>query len=99
MTRRGDEDERWHVGKEIPLALMFTMFCAVASGVWYASQTDARIAILERDASANSGLRSDVIQIKEQVKNIDRVLSRVETMLDRRASARPALKTDKEAVQ
>lgn len=94
-----ETNERWHVGKEIPIALIFVIVTTASSGIWYASRTDARIAALERDADTNQNLRGDVIQIKEQVRNIDRVLTRVESLLDRRASISQRLKTDKEGVQ
>jgi prefoldin subunit 5 len=77
--------ERWHIGKEIPIALIATLMMSVGSGVWYASKTDARITMLERTAEQNGGLRDDIVTLKEQIRNIDRLLTRVENILDRRA--------------
>jgi len=76
--------ERWHVGREIPLALIFTIMMSVGSGIWYASKTDARIMLLEKTQEQNGGLRDDIVALKEQIKNIDRLLQRVENVLDRR---------------
>ena len=35
--------ERWHVGKEIPLAVVFAMMLQLAGIVWFASKMDSQI--------------------------------------------------------
>jgi len=38
-------DDRWHVGKEIPLALIMALFFQTAGGVWWASNLTTKIDI------------------------------------------------------
>ena len=46
--------ERWHVGKEIPLAVVTTMICQFAAIVWFASSIDSRIDINVASIGRNS---------------------------------------------
>lgn len=79
--------ERWHVGREIPLALIITILCSVGSGIWYASATNARVTVIEKTLETQVTLREDIVQIREQLKNLDRLTQRIETLLDRRSDA------------
>ena len=47
--------ERWHVGKEIPLAVVFAMMLQLAGIIWFASKMDNQI-----DVNAASIVRNDV---------------------------------------
>lgn len=40
--RRKIED-RWHVGKEIPLAVLFTLVIQTGGGVWWLAQVSSKI--------------------------------------------------------
>ena len=35
--------DRWHVGKEIPLALIFALFVQTAGWVWWAATQSAKL--------------------------------------------------------
>ena len=43
-----DSNNRWHVGKEVPLAVISTMVLQLAFVVWGASKLDSRITDHER---------------------------------------------------
>ncbi len=47
--------ERWHVGKEIPLAVVFAMMLQLGGIIWFASKMDNQI-----DVNAASIVRNDV---------------------------------------
>ena len=81
---QGSSDEQWHVGKEIPIALIVTLAISVMSGIWYASKSDARITTLEEFVKTQTTLREDIVQIREQLRNLDRLTQRLEEYLDRR---------------
>lgn len=36
-------DERWHVGKEIPLVLIFMLFVQTAGWIWWAATQSAKL--------------------------------------------------------
>lgn len=37
------QGERWHVGKEIPLALILTLAVQTGSGIWWAATQSAKL--------------------------------------------------------
>ena len=77
--------ERWHVGKEIPLALIFSIMLSAGSGIWYASTISARITVIEEKMIYMTSTREDIILLKEQVTEMKRLLIRMEGSLDRRS--------------
>jgi hypothetical protein len=43
--RRASDDraERWHIGKEIPLAVLLMLFIQTGGGIWWLAQVSAKI--------------------------------------------------------
>ena len=37
------ENEKWHVGKEIPLAVLFTLMVQTGGGIWWLAQVSSKI--------------------------------------------------------
>jgi hypothetical protein len=81
---RGPE-EKWHVDKGIPLALMLSLAATTCSGIWYAALTSARINRLEEKIAEQVTFRDDIITLKIQVQNLTRLTERVEALLERRS--------------
>lgn len=61
MTDISQPKERWHVGKEIPLAVVITMILQAAAIVWFAAKMDNQIDV--NAASIARNLKS--IEISE----------------------------------
>lgn len=63
--------EHWHLDKRVPIALIFTLFCQTAYGIWWASGVDERLAQIERRQEA-AGDRSELAerQLAEQGQRI-----------------------------
>jgi hypothetical protein len=38
-----NEKERWHIGKEIPLAVLLMLFIQTGGGIWWLAQVSAKI--------------------------------------------------------
>jgi len=79
--------ERWHVSKEVPLMLVASILVSAASGIWYASATSARIVAIEEAMKSSAGLNTDIVVLKEQVRQLERITSRLEAVTDRRSDA------------
>ena len=43
QDRANDRPERWHVGKEIPIALIFALFVQTGGWVWWAATQSAKL--------------------------------------------------------
>jgi phage terminase large subunit-like protein len=38
-----EQDNKWHVGKEIPLAVLFTLMIQTGGGIWWLAQVSSKI--------------------------------------------------------
>lgn len=43
MAERPQQRDRWHVGKEIPLALIFALFIQTGGWIWWAATQSAKV--------------------------------------------------------
>ena len=59
-------DERWHLDKRVPLALVFTLVLQTFAIGWWASATSERVSTLERrmDAAAPQADRLTRVEVK-----------------------------------
>ena len=80
-----DPDNSWHLDKRVPIALIVTLMMQGAIGIWWMASLGSRVDYLERGVSASSGLGGDIIQMKEQLRGIEKTLVRLESYLDKRA--------------
>ena len=65
--RRRPED-RWHLDKRIPLALIVTIAMQTLAATWWAASVDARLAAVEEAAatSRNVGERITRLEVQQQ---------------------------------
>lgn len=84
--------ERWHVGKEIPLAMVLTIMLQSAAAIWWARGIDAkgedherRLTTLERE---REGMRAAerLAVIEATVSEIRKSQDRVEQLLQSRVA-------------
>ena len=78
-------DNAWHLDRRVPIALIVTLAMQGSVGIWWMASLGSRVDYLERGVTASSGLSGEIIQIKEQLRGIDRTLTRLEAYLDRKA--------------
>lgn len=73
-------DERWHVDRKVPVALLVTLFVTFSgqtvAAIWWASKTDSRIEVLER------GMTTAAPTTVEQGTRLTRVETRLEAVQD-----------------
>ena len=87
-----DRDSSWHLDKRVPVALIITILSGYAGGIWWASEMNARLSYIERYQVQSQGDSGQIIQIKEQLRGIERIVSRLEQYLDNRRTE----KTDRQ---
>ncbi len=73
-------DERWHVDRKVPVALLVTLLVTftgqTGAAIWWASKTDSRIEVLERTMTAAAPTSV------EQGTRLTRVETRLEAVQD-----------------
>ncbi len=93
VPRRSPERERWHVGKEVPLAMIVGMITQTAAAIWWARgqvATDEalgqRVSALERERDAiRSAERMAVIEAS--IADIRRSNERLELLVQQALNA------------
>ncbi len=80
-----DEPERWHIGKEIPLAVLLMLFVQTGGGIWWAANVSAKIdyAIstmeeFRRERYTREDARRDLEAMKARDSEHDRRLNMIE---------------------
>ena len=88
-------DERWHVGKEIPLVLIFALFLQTGGWVWWAATQSAKLDTLTAmmtDFRNSQYTQSDARRDQEMVfarhKENARRIESIESTLQRMQSSR-----------
>lgn len=73
-------NERWHVDKGIPLALIVTLTLSAltssAGAIVYISRIDSRLGVVERVIEGNGLLNENIVRLSEKVANLERVQER-----------------------
>ena len=84
------DDNNWHLDKKVPITLIGVLAAQLASGVWFASKLDARIAALEsaRIDQHERDERQDK-QVAEALALVRAQLDRMDGKLDRLVEKRP----------
>lgn len=79
--------ERWHVGKEVPLALIFGMLVQTGAAVWWArgqvandSDHERRIAALEKERDV-ARVAERMAVMEQAITDIRRSVERQETLV------------------
>ncbi len=97
MSAQGHEDdlveprrrERWHVGKEIPIAVMLTLLVQTGGIVWWAATVSgkldsvmAQVSELRSERYTKNDAQRDQALVQQQFRDMER---RVATLEDRRS--------------
>lgn len=79
------DDNHWHLDKKVPIALIVTLLCQFAAGVWFAGkmsqrqdEQERRITVMEQQ---NVGGRLGALE--GQLSDVKAGLNRIDAKLDR----------------
>lgn len=91
--RERPERDRWHVGKEVPLALIFGMLVQTAAAIWWArgqvamdENLNQRVSALERERDAIRGAERMAV-IEAAIADIRRSNERLELLVQQALNA------------
>jgi len=85
METENRRQESWHVGKEIPLAMLFAIFLQTAGAIWWAATMSAKlddlsyqVASLTADKYSQKDAERDKELISEKIRNISYRIEKIE---------------------
>jgi hypothetical protein len=83
-----EPETHWHLDRRIPIALIITLALNTGVGIWWLAALGSRVEMIERQVDRGSNLAGEIIQIREQLRGLERVMLRLEAYVDRRQTLR-----------
>ena len=80
------DDNKWHLDKKVPLALMFTIACQTSAIVWWAAGINARVEQLEKQLQLAAPHAERIIRLEEKVTTIRDGIEDIKKLLRPNAS-------------
>ncbi len=76
------EKQKWHIGKEVPLATIVVLLLQTAGALWWAAQVAAKVEYLERAQITNAVSQAtiDRKQDEEAKRSEDRILAQLDKL-------------------
>lgn len=74
-------DDRWHLDRRVPIALIIAITAQFFTAVWWASGMDSRVSTLEQLAVNNASVESRLARMEESQSWIKKILERIEAKL------------------
>lgn len=87
MSMNRNDDSAWHLDKKVPLAMIFAILVQTAGAFWWASNQDARLAMVERQLQQASPQAASsverIIRVEEKVGSIKEDIADLKQMVRR----------------
>lgn len=77
------ERERWHIVKDVPLALIVTIALQTLTVVWWASDINTRVSKLEATVTAAGDDRQRLVRVEEKLEGTKELLLSIDKRLER----------------
>ncbi|MGM4987434.1 hypothetical protein [Tardiphaga sp. 841_E9_N1_2] len=78
-------DERWHVDRKIPVALLVGFFLTIGSqtsiAIWWASKADSRIERLEQQTTATAPQGDRLTKVETRLEAVQDGISEIKSIL------------------
>jgi hypothetical protein len=81
-----EDQGHWHLDKRVPIALIMTIAVQTAGFIWWASDVNARVAQLERQAVAAAPQPERIIRLETQIEAIREGITEIKTLIRRERS-------------
>jgi len=79
-----DEDQKqWHLDRKVPIALIITIAVQTGGIIWWASDVNARVAQLERQAVAAGPQSERIIRLETQIEAIREGIAEIKVLIRR----------------
>ena len=78
-----EQQERWHLDKRVPIALIITIGLQTGAFVWWASDINARVNTLERRAEITAPQAERLVRVETKVESIDAGIAEIKRLIRR----------------
>lgn len=87
MEENNNKKESWHVGKEIPIAMLFAIFLQTAGAIWWAATMSAKlddlsyqVAALNADKYSQHDAQRDQALTFQKISELEKRIDRYEQL-------------------
>lgn len=78
-----DNDNRWHLDRRVPIALVVALLAQTGGFVWWAATLTIRVEQLEQSSAGISARADRLTRVETHVENIGATMRRMELKFDR----------------
>lgn len=83
MATTSIDDNRWHLDRRVPIALILAIFIQTVGAVWWAATATNRLAELEKDTAGTVDRGNRLIRLEVGVETLKETLEKMDGKLDR----------------
>ena len=77
------EDEKWHLDRRVPLAMILAIILQTSTFIWWASSLTERVNTLERERVATAPQGDRLTRVEVKVEGVQTSLDRIERLIRR----------------
>jgi hypothetical protein len=81
-----EKETHWALDKRVPIALILTIAIQTGGLIWWASDVNARVAQLERQAAVAAPQPERIIRLETQIEAIREGIAEIKTLIRRERS-------------
>lgn len=78
-------DEKWHVDKKVPVAMMVTLFLMFtgqsATALWWASKMDSRVEALEKQSASAAPMPDRMTRVEVKLESVQAGITEIKDIL------------------
>lgn len=83
MADKPDTDDKWHLDRKVPLALIVTIAIQTGAAIWWASSQSARMDYVEKQLQLSVPWAGQIIRLETKVDAIDKNVAEIKDSLRR----------------
>lgn len=81
-----EDDNRWHLDRKVPIAIIVTIVIQTGTIVWWAASTSERLSYLERRETQTAPQADRLTRVEVQMEAIREGIARIERLMQRQES-------------
>jgi hypothetical protein len=74
-------ENRWHLDKRVPLALIIAITAQTAAGIWFMSKLDSRVASLEETRQANAPQSDRLTRVEVRLEGVQYGIEEIKRLI------------------
>jgi hypothetical protein len=78
-----EHDDKWHLDRRVPIALIMAIVVQTSGLVWWASSLSERVSSLEKTRDATAPQADRLTRVEVKIENVQTTVERIERLIRR----------------